>query len=279
MTTCAAHEGSDSSRRTGAPSAIRQAFDGYFRLEAANEGARLAEVERLRYQVYCIEHGFEDPADHPGGRERDPHDDASVHTLVRHLASGECAATVRLVLARRCAEAGGVPMLEHCAEALYPEARSRIRALPRDSLAEISRLAVSRSFKRRLAEAETVSGVSASAVYRDTAQNAAGTRNRGFPHITVGLFAAIVQMSAEQGITHWVAVMEPTLLRLLRRFGIRFERVGSDVDYHGHRRPTLGEAAAVVDNILRERPDIWDLVTQGGLYLPPGSRTPDVSRE
>jgi N-acyl amino acid synthase of PEP-CTERM/exosortase system len=92
---------------------------------------------------------------------------------------------------------------------------------------------------------------------------------RGFPHITVGLFSAIVQMSAETGVTHWLAVMEPTLLRLLRRFGIRFERIGDDVNYHGRRRPTLGVAADVVDGILAERPDIWDLVTQGGRYLPP----------
>ncbi|TQE98772.1 MAG: PEP-CTERM/exosortase system-associated acyltransferase [Spiribacter salinus] len=251
------------------PSDVRVAFDSYFQLESANRGVLLEEVQRLRYQVYCLEHQFEDSADHPHGLESDSYDKASVHTLVRHRVSGECAAVVRLVLARRCVDGQDLPIFAHCADALYPGAVPRIRGLPSDNVAEISRLAVSRSFKRRLAESETVAGVSEKAVYRDHAQNAAGTRNRGFPHITVGLFAAIVQMSAEHGITHWLAVMEPTLLRLLRRFGIRFERIGRDVDYHGWRRPTLGVAADVVDNIGAQRPDIWDLVTQGGSYLPP----------
>jgi len=249
-------------------SAIREAFDGYFRIEPAPSGPLRDEVHRLRYQVYCVEHGFEDPAQHPNREERDEYDACSVHALIRHLESNDCAAVVRLVLAGSCI-AQELPIFTHCGHALYPGARERVARVPQGQLAEISRLAVSRAFKRRLAEAETVSGVSAQATYSDADTVRDGAHNRGFPHITVGLFAAIVQMSAEQGITHWLAVMEPTLLRLLRRFGIRFERIGHDVDYHGRRRPTLGVAADVVDGILAERPDIWDLVTQGGHYLPP----------
>ncbi|TQE98217.1 MAG: PEP-CTERM/exosortase system-associated acyltransferase [Spiribacter salinus] len=248
--------------------ALRAAFERHFRVQMARRAAELEEVHRLRYQVYCLEHAFEDPGQHAGGIERDEFDAGSSHALVRHLNTNACAAVVRLVQARRL-HGRLLPIEAHCAASLYPEAQARIAGLPRSRLAEISRLAVSRAFKRRLAEAETVSGVSDQAVYADAQRGFDPMRQRGFPHITVGLFSAIVQLSVESDVTHWLAVMEPTLLRLLRRFGIRFERIGHDVEYHGRRRPTLGVAADVVDGILAERPDIWDLVTMGGRYLPP----------
>lgn len=248
--------------------AIREVFDRYFRIERVSEARQLEEVHRLRYQAYCIEHAFEDPAEHAGGLERDAHDPVSSHALIRHRVSGECAATVRLVHPLDDG-VGRLPIETHCGRALYPAAVRRISALPRARLAEISRLATSAAFKRRLAEAATVSGVSDRATYVDTARDSRHLHQRGFPHITVGLFAAIVQMSAESDVTHWLAVMEPALLRLLRRFGIRFERIGADVHYHGRRRPTMGVAADVVDGVLWERPDIWDLITQGGRFVPP----------
>lgn len=247
---------------------IREAFDRYFRIEMVDKARQLEEVHRLRYQAYCIEHPFEDPAQHPGGLERDEHDPVSSHALIRHRASGECAATARLVHPLDDAP-GRLPIETHCGQALYPSAVRRISTLPRSRLAEISRLATSAAFKRRLAEAATVSGVSDRATYVDTARGSHHPHQRGFPHITVGLFAAIVQMSVESDVTHWLAVMEPALLRLLRRFGIRFRRIGEDVHYHGRRRPTMGVAAEVVDGVLSERPDIWDLITQGGRFVPP----------
>lgn len=75
-------------------------------------------------------------------------------------------------------------------------------------------------------------------------------------------------MSVDQGITHWFAVMEPALLRLLQRFGIHFPSIGPIVDHHGLRRPTLAAAATVVDGILRKRPDVWEIVTNRGQFVP-----------
>lgn len=55
---------------------------------------------RLRYQVYCLENSFEDPARYPNKREIDDDDDRSVHTLLIHRATGAAAGTARLILPR-----------------------------------------------------------------------------------------------------------------------------------------------------------------------------------
>jgi N-acyl-L-homoserine lactone synthetase len=36
----------------------------------------------------------------------------------------------------------------------------------------------------------------------------------------------MVRISVEQKLTHWCAVMEPTLLRMLDAMGIHFTRIG-----------------------------------------------------
>ncbi|AHK80773.1 hypothetical protein M911_13930 [Ectothiorhodospira haloalkaliphila] len=52
---------------------------------------------RLRYQVYCLETGYEDPAAFPDGMERDEWDEYSIPFLVRHRPSGEWIGTMRLI--------------------------------------------------------------------------------------------------------------------------------------------------------------------------------------
>ena len=56
-------------------------------------------------------------------------------------------------------------------------------------------------------------------------------------HLPLGLIKSCVEMSVREGMTHWAAVMEPALLRLLTRLGIHFNPLGSLVEYHGRRQP------------------------------------------
>jgi hypothetical protein len=53
--------------------------------------------------------------------------------------------------------------------------------------------------------------------------------------LRLALIQGAVWLSAEAGHTHWLAVMEPTLLRLLRATGLHFVPVGPPVVYHGLR--------------------------------------------
>jgi hypothetical protein len=49
----------------------------------------LAQIYALRYQVYCVEHPFEDPAKHPVGCETDCHDPFSLHAALVYRPSHE----------------------------------------------------------------------------------------------------------------------------------------------------------------------------------------------
>ncbi len=252
--------------RTDAPPAadLYRTFYRYFDILPADTEALRREVYKLRFQVYCVETGFERAEDCPVvledgvpvRLETDAYDVRSAHYLVRHRRTGLFAATVRLVLPDPDDVSAPYPIEEHCvleAPVTDPAVRRR--------LAEISRFAVSREFKRRRGEQKTLAGIAPNPeVYFEPDER------RMLPHMTVGLFAGIVRMTRAHGITHWYAVMEPALLRLLRLFGIRFTPIGPDVDYHGLRRPCLAEVDKVLPMIRRVNRPVWELITDWGRY-------------
>ena len=240
---------------------VSSSFYKSFNVEMAESSRQIEEIYELRYDVYCLDRAFEDAACFPDRREHDEYDTHSAHGMVRHKHTGKPIAGVRLVLSQSPQERQAFPMEGVCLQALTPAGRYGLRNVPRAQVAELSRFAVSREFRRRLGESDTPSGASDRISYIDQAEG-----HRNLPYITLGLFAAIVRLSAAQGITHWIAVMEPALLRLLQRFGIRFKHVGHTVDYHGRRKPVFDEAANVLAGIKRERPDVWAFITDDGRY-------------
>jgi len=76
----------------------------------------------------------------------------------------------------------------------------------------------------------------------------------------------LIRDAWEQGITHWSAVMEPALLRLIGRLGIDFSPLGPLVDYHGTRQPCHGDTNEVLAGIKRQQRDVWALITDSGRY-------------
>lgn len=240
-------------------------FRQYFEIIQADTESLRNEAFRLRYQVYCLEMGFEDATDLVDQRETDTFDSRSVHSIIRYKCNSTptVAAGVRLVLADRQDPGKPFPIEEHC-EVSLKRAGFDPASIDRGTLAEISRFAVSKEFKRRVGESQSVSGIGPVTDAYVAVKGGA----RLMPHLTLGLFAAIVRMSASNGITHWYAVMEPSLFRLLSRFGINFLPIGEMVDYHGMRRPCFGEIETVLAGIYDKRPDVWDFITSEGRYWP-----------
>ena len=239
-------------------------FNTYFDVVTDTESSVLDEALRLRYQVYCVEHDFEDSSHFKDGRESDNYDCRSVHGIVCHRSSGVTAATVRLVLPDMDNLDALFPIEKNCGDSLRL-APPCFKHVPRQSIAEISRFAVSKNFKRRLGEAESVAGIGPN-IEEYVKQYPRG--KRVIPHLILGLFAAIVKLSAEQHITHWYAVMDVSLLRLLTRYGINFIPIGSLVDYHGQRQPCVGRIDDVLAGIWNKRFDIWQLITADGAVWP-----------
>jgi N-acyl-L-homoserine lactone synthetase len=184
--------------------------------------------------VYCEERGFE-----PGenGLEQDEFDGISRHVLVRSRPTREVLGTVRVVLGCVRGDAASFPMNRVCE-------RYVLAPLPAIATGEISRFALTRDRP----------GVSAAA---------AGL-------MRLFLMRGIVTVSGEHGLTHWCAIMERSLLRLLRATAIHFEHVGPVVEYHGTRQPAVGAISTVLGRIRAEKPLVWSFITgDGALWQEP----------
>lgn len=231
---------------------INSAFLRSFEIISADTPALIDEAHKLRYQVYCEEKGYEDAAAYPDGREYDEYDKRSVHSLIRHRDTGIYVGVVRLVLPEAGSLYAPLPMERHCHLNLA-ETHPHISVLPREAIGEISRFSVSKMFRRRIAEEGLIYGVSGGDELHPRFDR------RLLPHITMGLIAAFIRMCATHNIHYCYAVMEPTLLRFLNRFGIQFSTLGEAVDYRGLRVPAF-IAAGNLEVIRRVRADLWELI-------------------
>jgi N-acyl amino acid synthase of PEP-CTERM/exosortase system len=213
------------------------------------------ECFHLRYQVYCVENSFLDPADNAGELETDEFDEHSLHALLQHRPTGLIAGTVRLVLPRPGALLQSMPLYAVCQD---PQLLSG-KLLPPSRTTEFSRFAISKQFRRRAGDR----------LYgEDCPSTGIVDSRRIIPHITLGLMAMALRMVQGREIDHVCAVMEPGLIRLLERLGIHFAPIGPLVDYHGRRQPCFSSIDALFARMERERHDVWEVVTNRGLHWP-----------
>ena len=223
-------------------------FDFHFKAIDATSSELIAIAHQIRYQVYCVEHAFECEADHPDGLEHDEFDDHAAHGLLFDRASDSPVGTVRLIL----------PLHDRIDESFaiqricdHPALKGS-SILPLHSTAEVSRFSISKHFRRRRTDILQGDG-------------AVGTAHRCGPLLRLGLIQALIRMSVQRGVTHWCAVMEPSLLRILAGMAIRFEPLGPPIAYHGLRQPCFCHVGKMLRDVEKERPAFWNVLTEGGV--------------
>ena len=235
-------------------------YASHFEVARVTTPEQLKAALRLRYQVYCVENPFEDPADNADGMESDMYDAGSLHSLLLRQGTTEAVGTVRLILplSRSGLEGMGLPIRDVCHHELVTTKNS---TLPWQTTAEISRFAVSNRLRRRAGDQRTAGGLS----------EPDGTRRR-ILDTSLGLMQAAVAMTADCGITHVCAVMEPSLLRMLSRLGIHFVALGKQVIYHGRRQPCYSNVDELLARTWAERFDVWQILTRNGKLWPVNRR-------
>jgi len=221
-------------------------FNRNFVAIRADDEPLLKMALQIRYQVYCIENTFEDPVEHPDGLESDEFDAYSAHSLIINRSTGEPFGTVRLILPQADHCYRGLPMYGLCGDGAWDW-------LPRHSTAEVSRFSISKQSRMRYA------------VDSGDAVPIRAIDGRLGPMPRLGLIQALVRMSIQHQITHWCAVMEPGLVRMLSAMGVHFEPIGSPIEYHGLRQPSFCCVAEMLARARRERPAFWDVITDRGL--------------
>jgi hypothetical protein len=133
-----------------AHTSLGESFKTRFEVIPALNDALKDEVYRLRHSVYCEDLQWE--AIRPSGQESDEYDTHSVHILLRHVTTRENVGCVRMVLTRPNDPAFRLPFERVCDGKLYTNG-VKSDSLPRDKMAEISRLAIISKYRRRQGEA------------------------------------------------------------------------------------------------------------------------------
>ena len=148
--------------------------------------------------------------------------------------NGRVVGTVRLILpfegSRR-----SLPTQQLCAPGL-------LDGLPLATTGEVSRFAISKDRRGSDAMADSL--------------------------LRLSLVQGAVRMSRDLGVTHWCAVLERSLLRLLRTTAIHFSPVGPCVEYYGLRQPAVADLGVMMARMEREQPRFWHFITGSGEFWP-----------
>jgi len=205
-------------------------YHEYFKLEVASTEELKQVSHKLRYDIYCDEHGWEETEKFPDKMDNDKFDSWSEHYLLYHRGTKQYAGTVRLVKTHPDFPDQGIPMVLHYDGEFWDTPNSPLN-MPMGSYGEISRLALHKMFRKRAGENETPDGLGKELFEWNQ------TERRRFPHIALGLYLSAAAAGLSEGMSGVYAMMEPRLARHLKFAGINFVQVGDPIEFRGKRAP------------------------------------------
>lgn len=198
---------------------------------------------QLRYQVFCLETAYEDPAQFPDGEEKDEWDDHAVHFLVQERCSGHWVAAMRLVLPS--------------AQILPIEKRVAIESSLRHDqryCAEVSRLCMVGHYRRRLQGRaalcdDPLSGSNAS----KGGVQAEIVRQRRTAEILQVLLKAGLAVSCERAIAYCYMLTTRALAKIAGYvLPMDMRLAGPACSHRGERYPYLVDVGQVMRALMQE---------------------------
>jgi N-acyl-L-homoserine lactone synthetase len=199
-------------------------LDEHFEVVFADTESARSIHYRMRYQVYCLERGYEDPEAYPQGEEYDEWDGNAAHFMVRHRPTGEWLATLRVVMP----QGGRLPVIDHCQ---LPRPVSS--GAPLERAAEISRLCIWPAGRRMVAAVPSLSS-----------------------ELLTALLGAALDFSREHGLRYWYFLISPGLARIVRRLCFSLTPAGEPCELRGTRFPYVADVERSLQQasqIVRER--------------------------
>lgn len=227
-------------------------FRKYFEIAAATNDDLRNDVFRIRHEVYCEELHFE--PERPDRRETDRFDHHSLHCLIRTSTEPtQLVGCTRLVLADPSDPNAPLPFEQTCAHTLD---RSIIdpEKLPRERIAEVSRLAVRATYRRRKGETQTPV-----AIHDEDFGNAERPR---FPYIPIGLYLGAVALAARSGIDTLFVLTEPRLASHFSKLGVEIRQIGGPVEHRGTRVPSMMDVQSIIKGMRFIVKPIWRVVQE-----------------
>lgn len=208
---------------------MSQGYRRFFKVVPALNDELRAETYRIRHEVYCQELAYEPLR--PNGLETDEYDERSLHCLVQSVSTGQFVGCARLVLIDpEAVQPARLPFEVSCAKTLD---RSIVdpMALDRSQIAEISRLAVIGSYRRRQGEKDKPISISE--------EDFGTTKRPRQPYLALAVYLCLISMARLYGITTLFVLTEPRLAANLTRLGVRVEHIGGEIEHRGARVPSM----------------------------------------
>ncbi|QSA95686.1 PEP-CTERM/exosortase system-associated acyltransferase [Methylococcus sp. EFPC2] len=165
---------------------------------------------KLRYDVYCLEKGYEEAKKFVDQLEVDEYDDTSAHFLIRCRATQSWIGTYRIVFNRF----NELPLSKHAS--IYPEHIPTHGGIS----AEFSRLAILRRFQ--------------------VPKNGAITDAQFECHILMKAIHSGISYSRQKGAMDVVFFCQRSLGRVVDKLGLVVKQIGPKSQYRGSRYPYLG---------------------------------------
>lgn len=244
---------------------LAEGFNRFFSVAPALQDAEKDDVYFIRHDVYARELGFEPVR--PDQRETDAYDATAAHCLLRTAeAPQRLVGCARLVFPDAQVPDALMPFEKSCRDSLFRDVIDPAK-LPRDRVAEVSRLAVLSDFRRRRGEESREVAIDV----RDFGDS----QQPRFPYIPVGLYMAAVQMALRHNIEHIFTLTEPRLAEHFAKLGVKIVPIGNPIEHRGTRVPSVIHAPSVESGLrLMIRP-LWKAIAAqmaiGFAHAGPGS--------
>jgi len=235
-------------------------FNEYFEMVPGISDELKNEVYKLRYQVYCIETGFLNTQDYPDGLEFDDFDQRSIHYLIRHRKSGVYVASTRLILPDVNNPEKLFPLEQLC----KIDNDAVMQSIDKKHLGEVSRFCVSKAFKKRKNEANTIAPI-----VSDQQDYFTPNERRTFPHLSLALIACCIKASYENDIHYIYVITDSPWIRFVSALGIKLIQIGplAEGNYYGKRCPAMINITDMLNSVAEKNLDIWNLLTNKGRFL------------
>lgn len=230
---------------------LQQGFKRYFDVAPAVSDDLQDQAYGIRHRVYCEELGFEPVRE--DRRERDPYDARAMHVLVRSTKVDRFVACARLVRVDPDDPSSLLPVEKTCAHTIDRSILDPAK-LPRDSIAEISRLAIVPEFRKRKGEQHTAIAVSEADFGKVDLPR--------FPYIQVSLYLGAIALAKQLGVETIFVLTEPRLASHLWRLGVRIRRIGGPVEHRGERVPSTMAVSSIDQNLPRSVRPLWQLICE-----------------
>ncbi len=222
-------------------------FDENFRVCFADTELGVALHQRIRYQVFCLDKGFENPEEFSAARETDAWDDRSAHFVVQNRRTRQWVAATRIVMPRE-GEHLPVDDLGVFERHRLEESASRI--------GEVSRFCI---INNRAQDIDLPEGVVAGPNSLAAWGIGAIGSSQQF-EVTLGMIRTIIIFSLKRDIEFSVMLITNAFARLLRKLGVSLHQAGPATEHRGVRTAYLVNMRESALSMSRKSSAIRDLL-------------------